>query len=249
MGQATVNAKAGDRRSHANRFPAPPTVDRRVPSWIDGAVERIALLLLRAAGNQTPTASTRPRRRQCAGRTAFRPGGAHSSPVDVRRTIFAGVLVSCERLALPKSAFASGDCCSAKSNHAHNGNAASKTDAEHAAHHASNSVNPSAFHALRVAYTTFLFDCGTDAKTAQSLARHSTPSLTMNTYARARSDRLSEAVEAVGNAIMPQKCATGVHLKVVGGENELANNCTVNALQEIKTTEREGFEPPNVLLR
>ncbi len=57
------------------------------------------------------------------------------------------------------------------------------------------------FHALRVAYTNFVIESGADMKTAQTLARHSTPSLTMNTYGRARSERLAEAIETVGESI------------------------------------------------
>jgi integrase len=57
------------------------------------------------------------------------------------------------------------------------------------------------FHAFRVAYTSFVVESGTDLKTAQTLARHSSPNLTMNTYARARQDRLAEVAETVGESI------------------------------------------------
>jgi integrase len=59
------------------------------------------------------------------------------------------------------------------------------------------------FHALRVAYTTFVIESGANIKEAQALARHSTPDLTLNTYARARQDRLAEIAEAVGRAALP----------------------------------------------
>jgi len=42
------------------------------------------------------------------------------------------------------------------------------------------------FHACRTAYITFVLESGTDLKTAQTLARHSTPDLTMNVYGKAR---------------------------------------------------------------
>jgi integrase len=57
------------------------------------------------------------------------------------------------------------------------------------------------FHALRVAYVSFMLEAGASAKEAQTLARHSKPELTMNIYARARSERLSELAEAVGETI------------------------------------------------
>lgn len=50
-------------------------------------------------------------------------------------------------------------------------------------------------------------------KEAQALARHSTPDLTLNTYARTREDRLSKLTEEVGNRVLPsEKCALYVHL-------------------------------------
>ena len=48
------------------------------------------------------------------------------------------------------------------------------------------------------------------------MARHSTPNLTINTYARASQKRLSELAEkASANMKIERKCATGVH----AGEN------------------------------
>lgn len=60
------------------------------------------------------------------------------------------------------------------------------------------------FHALRVAYITFVVESGADIKSAQTLARHSTPALTLNIYARARQERLAEITESVGNLLAPQ---------------------------------------------
>ena len=58
------------------------------------------------------------------------------------------------------------------------------------------------FHALRVAFTTLVVETGTDVKSAQALARHSTPDLTLNVYARARDERLSQVVEQVGTELL-----------------------------------------------
>jgi integrase len=57
------------------------------------------------------------------------------------------------------------------------------------------------FHAIRTGYINLVIRTGCDLKTAQSLARHSTPELTMNTYGRADEKRLREAVEKVGEMI------------------------------------------------
>ena len=54
------------------------------------------------------------------------------------------------------------------------------------------------FHALRVAYTTFVIESGANIKEAQTLARHATPDLTINVYAKVRNERLHEVAEAVG---------------------------------------------------
>ena len=46
-------------------------------------------------------------------------------------------------------------------------------------------------------------------KEAQSLARHSTPDLTMNTYGRTRRDRLTGIAEAVGSIVLQKTSITG----------------------------------------
>jgi site-specific recombinase XerD len=45
------------------------------------------------------------------------------------------------------------------------------------------------FHACRVAYITMLFENGATLKEAQELARHITPHLTTNVYAKVRDER------------------------------------------------------------
>lgn len=57
------------------------------------------------------------------------------------------------------------------------------------------------FHALRVTYLSLADQAGATAKELQTLARHSTPSLTMNTYVRTRQNRLTDHAEAVGKVI------------------------------------------------
>ncbi len=58
------------------------------------------------------------------------------------------------------------------------------------------------FHALRVAYINLIIGTGADVKTAQTLARHSTPTMTMNVYGRAVDERMAKAVETLGDMIM-----------------------------------------------
>src|SRR5262249_15710745 len=54
-----------------------------------------------------------------------------------------------------------------------------------------------AFHALRAAYISALVSSGASVKTCQTLARHSTPSLTIGVYARASLHDIAGAVEGL----------------------------------------------------
>ena len=60
------------------------------------------------------------------------------------------------------------------------------------------------FHACRVAFITYILEAGATVKEAQVLARHSTPILTMNTYARAKDSRLSDLTEMVAGRLLFQ---------------------------------------------
>lgn len=57
------------------------------------------------------------------------------------------------------------------------------------------------FHAVRLAYINLVIESGVTVKEAQVLARHETPELAMNTYGRAREERLWTVVEQVAQAI------------------------------------------------
>ena len=57
------------------------------------------------------------------------------------------------------------------------------------------------FHGLRVSFGTMADQAGASAKESQSLMRHATPDLTFKRYVKARPDRLSEVVEAIGAAL------------------------------------------------
>ena len=60
------------------------------------------------------------------------------------------------------------------------------------------------FHACRVAFITYVLEAGATVKEAQVLARHSTPLLTMNTYARAKDSRLTDLTEKVAERLLFQ---------------------------------------------
>jgi integrase len=84
-------------------------------------------------------------------------------------------------------------------------------------------VNPAGkvdFHALRVAFVSLALEAGANVKEAQSLARHATPGLTLNTYGRARPARLVELTEIIGKSVMalPERTA-GVQRLAAGAES------------------------------
>lgn len=60
------------------------------------------------------------------------------------------------------------------------------------------------FHGLRTTYINMLIANG-DAKTAQELSRHDTASVMFNNYARANAERMTQAVEAVGEMVLGAK--------------------------------------------
>ncbi len=72
------------------------------------------------------------------------------------------------------------------------------------------------FHSLRVVYVSLVLESGAGVKEAQSLARHQTPTLTMNVYGRARGERLHEIAERVGEAVQRPQTPTIPQQQVVG---------------------------------
>ena len=63
------------------------------------------------------------------------------------------------------------------------------------------------FHALRVTHIQMGIELGFDVKTAQTLARHKTPDMTMNTYAKVNPDRIRKAVDNLGRAVSEAETA------------------------------------------
>ena len=69
-----------------------------------------------------------------------------------------------------------------------------------------------AFHALRTSFVSLTYEAGATHKEAQELARHSTPTLTANTYGRVRDERLATVVEIVAERVLSgQTGANMVH--------------------------------------
>ena len=72
------------------------------------------------------------------------------------------------------------------------------------------------FHALRVAYVTFIFEGGATMPEARELARHRHPELTLGVYARTRSRRLQTIIDEVAATVLPATSrARAVHAHAV----------------------------------
>ena len=98
------------------------------------------------------------------------------------------------------------------------------------------------FHACRVAYVSFVIEAGATVKEAQSMARHSNPDLTLNVYARAKEERLSELAEKVGDmAFSGKKRAPLVHQVAAGAEGFAYNTILDNAIQLVITNSEGGI--------
>ncbi len=83
------------------------------------------------------------------------------------------------------------------------------------------------FHSLRTTFGTLVVESGANVKEAQTLMRHSTPQLTMNTYARTRNDRLHGLAAAVGDRVSSREtCAIGVQRpELVKHEGSVTDSC------------------------
>jgi len=102
------------------------------------------------------------------------------------------------------------------------------------------------FHAFRTAYVSFVLEAGAGAKEAQTLARHSTVNLTLNTYARTRSDRLSELTEAVYRNTMPEKnYVQGMHRQAVGREVACHNSLAGSGVKTKSEEDGAGVRIPH----
>jgi len=107
------------------------------------------------------------------------------------------------------------------------------------------------FHALRTAYINQVIYSGADAKTAQELARHENPSLTMNTYGRARRERMAAAVKTIGAAVLDRPGRSDGAGVFSGASGTGAGECWTGLAREERPTEgqrlaagAESLSPP-----
>lgn len=78
------------------------------------------------------------------------------------------------------------------------------------------------FHSFRVNYVNAVIESGADLKTIMELARHGAASMSMETYAKPRSERLRTAAEAAAKAVQAaQSCPTAAQPVAVGAEGDV----------------------------
>ena len=99
------------------------------------------------------------------------------------------------------------------------------------------------FHSCRTAYVTFVLGSGADPKEAQTLARHSTPTLTMNVYARAHEARLAEIAERVGKTVLLQKRTVLHQKRNITGTYPESDDQEIPVKSSTKVVEAAGIEP------
>ncbi len=102
-----------------------------------------------------------------------------------------------------------------------------------------------AFHALRTSFVTLTYEAGATHKEAQELARHATPGLTANTYARTRNERLAGITERVADTVLSGDLgANMVHQTGVGATPKGHKCFPINALTANMGQWRRGDSNP-----
>ena len=106
------------------------------------------------------------------------------------------------------------------------------------------------FHASRVSYINILLDRGVGVREAQTLARHSTPQMTMNVYGRPRQEDLSAAISAMAKSVLGEKKrATCVQQPAAGSERQSATPSTTEGCASSNLAPAVGLEPIPPLLQ
>src|SRR5271166_5939336 len=76
------------------------------------------------------------------------------------------------------------------------------------------------FHALRGTYITHLVNSGASVKTCQTLARHSTPVLTIGVYAKTSLHDLTGAVEALPDLTPSEPASEREYMQATGTDGQ-----------------------------
>ena len=101
------------------------------------------------------------------------------------------------------------------------------------------------FHASRTSYITLCAENGGNVKELQTMARHSTPYLTLNVYTKTRNERLSELAEKVTQAVLSHSdIAHSLHSKQIQSKVVSRNHINNKSLNTKKREWRRGDSNP-----
>ncbi len=108
------------------------------------------------------------------------------------------------------------------------------------------------WHSLRKVFINNVIKSGADLKTVMELARHSSATMSMDVYAKAKPELLRKAVaaaaETIDQAVAASACCTGVAQQVVGGNKNSASACGVSVKVISSRMGDTGFEPVTLSL-
>ena len=103
------------------------------------------------------------------------------------------------------------------------------------------------WHSLRKVFINNVVSSGADLKTVMEMARHSSATMSMDVYAKAKPDLLraaaNAAAQSVKDAVSASACCAGVAQKVAGAERDAVSNDDERTLQEINNIGDTGLEP------
>ena len=100
---------------------------------------------------------------------------------------------------------------------------------------------------IRLGYRPFpkSAEATANVKELQTLARHSTPALTLNVYAKKRDERLAEWAERIGQSVLSQRgCATYMRREPIEAGARNANFLSSGSLEESEAQWRRGDSNP-----
>jgi hypothetical protein len=100
------------------------------------------------------------------------------------------------------------------------------------------------FHACRVAYINLLIESGNiTPKEVQSLARHASLDLTMNTYGRVREERLADTVGRIGAVVSSVERVPAEYRQAAGSQLKIATPIKTESYDINKLAPAVGLEP------
>jgi integrase len=105
------------------------------------------------------------------------------------------------------------------------------------------------FHSFRVNYINAVVKTGADLKTIMTLARHSSATMSMSTYAKPDAQRLRECAEAVSESIKNTAAPILTQQFATGTEDAAVNTCHITTCDEAEKSARKVQIPVGILFK